>query len=36
MSFLDKLKTPSNETTFTNLIINKLNINKEIYSSTGN
>ena len=36
MSFLDKLKTTSNETTFTNLVINKLNINKEIYSTTGN
>ncbi len=36
MSFLDKLKTTSNETTFNSLISNKLNINKEVYFESGN
>ena len=36
MSALDQLKSSSNETTFSSLITNKLNINKEIYFESGN
>lgn len=36
MSALDQLKSSSNETTFTSLIANKLNVNKEIYFESGN
>lgn len=33
--FLEKLKVPTTETTFSTLILNKLNINKEIHTETG-